>query len=159
MLEPERDHDSQLDVYAPLRDSADQYHRWRRRSSALADGRYLVRRSLGHGPVRFFIAELARGRITRIGTPALADGDIRRLMYGIDLLRGDPTRVTLNRRSDTWCFILRSKLPPPEQRVLLALGQLQPSATDSYYPQVWDVPVNSGPAVRAALEGLHIKLV
>src|SRR3954470_21590009 len=58
----------------------------RQAASRLANKRYLARTSMRRGSISYSIGLIEHGRVTAIGIPAIGDGDVRRLMYGLDLL-------------------------------------------------------------------------
>lgn len=150
----------EVEVYAPgaTTSGCDQYFRWRRSDSWLADGRHLVRYRMRRGPNTHLIAELVRGRLEAVGPLSLGDGDLRRLMYGLDLVAGNPVRVLAERRRKQWSLKLGSALPQAEQRLLLALGKELPRPDGKYYPQLWEIPSEYAQLVSSRLNKLGIQV-
>jgi len=152
--------DLEVEVYAPgaAPPGSEQYFRWRMGDSRMPDGRYLVRHRMRRGSNAHLIAELVRGRPIAVGPLRLGDGDLRRLMYGLDLIAGNPVRVRAERRQKQWSLKLRSALPQPEQRLLLTLGRELPRLDGKYYPQRWDIPIQYAQRVTDALIALGIQV-
>ncbi len=152
--------DLSVEVYSPataLR-GADQYHRWQPNVERLPDGLYLARQRKRRGGVAYYIVRIVAGRIDTLGTPVLGDGDVRRLMYGLDMLAGNPVRVWAEQRRDRWRVKLRSALPQPEQRLFIAIGREQVREDGRYYPRWWDIAIQYVPKVRDALLALGIQI-
>lgn len=152
--------DLEVEVYAPgtATPGSDQFFRWLRGDSRMRDGRYLVRHRMRRGSNSHLVAELVRGRPQAAGPLSLGDGDLRRLMYGLDLIAGNPVRVLARRQQKQWNLILRSALPQAEQRLLLALGQELPRIYDKYYPQQWNIPIQYAQRMIDALSVLGIQV-
>ncbi len=146
--------DLAVDVYAPAAcvRGADQFHRWTQRVDRLPDGKYLARSHTRRGSTAYYIVQIARGRVETAAQPRLGDGDVRRLMYGLDMLAGNPVRVLAERRRDQWSFELRSELPRAEHRLFLTIGRERARTDGRYYPRWWDVPT---PYVGAACDALR----
>jgi hypothetical protein len=150
-----------IEIYAPLhkKQAVDQYHRWVNWVSGttqLKDGRHLARWRLPHGGTTCTVVEIQDQQLRASGRPILGDGDIRRLMYGIDHLAKRPVQVKINRIADDWRFELRNELPRAEYRLLVALGRLQPDLNGAYYPRQWNVSARYGEQVQAALASLGV---
>jgi hypothetical protein len=159
-LTPIANQDERVEVYAPERRyHPTQYHRWVPGTTRLPDGRYLARWRLHHGSSAYSIVEFQHWQLAAIGHPDLGDGDVRRLMYGIDCLLKRPVQVRIKRKPDFWRFTLRSELPRAEHRLFMALGRLQPNADGAYYPRYWDASVRYAPQLEAALNSLGVKIV
>ena len=86
-------------------------------------GRYLCRQILPFGLKRHHAAEIVGGKLTRIMN--LRGEDLRRMMYGLDMLCGQVgerrPRVKSHKGIE---IILKSELPKPERRFFAALGRL-----------------------------------
>ncbi len=152
--------DLEVEIYAPgvVSAGAYQFSRWRKGDSRMPDGRYLVRHRMRRGSHTHLIAQLVHGRPSALGPLSLGEGDLRRLMYGLDLIAGNPVRVLAERQQKLWSFTLRSALPQAEQRLLLALGREQPRLDGKYYPQRWAIPTQYEQRVTSALSALGIQV-
>lgn len=124
-----------IEIYAPELSpvSTPQMFRWVDRTDKLS-GIHLSREELPFGGKRHYALKIANGQITGIRT--MPPTDLRRLMYGLDLLA--KKSVTVEEISDLagTSFILKSILPQAEQRLFAALGQLAVHE-GKYYPQTW----------------------
>mgnify|MGYP005842156131 CR=1 FL=1 len=153
--------DLAVEIYAPTAASAgaDQYHRWQQRADRLPDGLYLARKRIRRGSiVHYYIVRIVAGRIDGAGTPALGDGDARRLMYGLDLLAKKPVRVLAQQRRGLWRVTLRSELPQAEQRLFLAIGREDVRPDGRYYPRCWELSLQYMPTARSALIALGVQI-
>lgn len=124
-----------IEVYAPKLSSVStpQMFRWVDRTDKLS-GIYLSREELPFGGKRHYAVKIAKGQI--IGIRTMPPFDVRRLLYGLDLLAEKAVTVEeISRLADT-SFVLKSVLPQAEQRLFAALGQLS-VPEDKYYPQTW----------------------
>lgn len=152
--------DLQVEVYAPQlaapRD--DHYFRWRQLTHRMADGRYLARTRLQRGSTMYYIAQVSSGRLEAVGTPNFGDGDVRRFMYGLDLLADRPVRVSAKRNRNHWSFTLRSELPRAEYRQFMTIGTERLPTDGKYYPRWWDVPSAYVPEAERALRNLGIEV-
>jgi hypothetical protein len=148
------------EIYAPAYalPAVDQFHRWRQSAERLPDGRFLARTRLRRGGASYYIAQVTRGVIAAAGRPHLGDGDIRRLMYGLDALASRPVRVRVERRRTDWRFRFGSELPRAEHRLLLALGREEPREDGRYYPRWWTVRSGHEQAVIIALGTLGVEV-
>ncbi len=142
-----------IDVYAPAkaRGGSYQYERWTKQIGKLSSGRYLARIVRRRNSPAYMIAQIDNGRPVALGVPDLGEGDIRRLMYGLDRHAHNPVRIMAKRHSTYWTLTLRSALPYAEHRLLLALGTLRTRDDGKYYPRWWDVPVRYFSQVYRAL--------
>jgi len=124
-----------IEIYAPELTPASkpQAFRWVDRTDKLA-GTYLSREELPFGGKRHYAVKIAKGKISGIRT--MPPFDLRRLMYGLDLLAEKPVTVEEIADGAETSFILKSELPPAEQRFFAALGQLA-VPEDKYYPRTW----------------------
>ena len=78
--------------------------------------------------------KIAKGQIS--GIRAMPPIDLRRLMYGLDLLAEKSVTVEEVSGFAETSFVLKSVLPQAEQRLFAALGHLS-VPEDKYYPQTW----------------------
>lgn len=124
-----------IEVYAPELSSVStpQMFRWVDRTAKLS-GIYLSREELPFGGKRHYTVKIAKGQI--IGIRTMPPFDVRRLLYGIDLLAEKAVTVEEISRLANTSFVLKSVLPQAEQRLFAALGQLS-VPEDKYYPQTW----------------------
>lgn len=164
-LLPFEDQETKFDFYTPgvrmgkAHSSDLQYNRWESNGRALASGRYLVRNFGRYDSARFAIASVERGAVVATGTPELGEGDVRRLMYGFDLLAGRPVRVEVAQGKEKATFVLRNELPNPEKRLFIALGRLLPNADGRYYPRRWEIAQSHMLQAKQALETLGIEVI
>jgi hypothetical protein len=117
--------------------NAFQLHRWTPLAASLPDGRYLVRQKMFRGMIHFAIAEVKKGKAVATGPLDPDEVSVRRLMYGVDRLRGCPVKVGLVREKESSRFVLRNEVPRPEHRLLTALARLELRADGRYYPRTW----------------------
>jgi hypothetical protein len=83
--------------------------------------------------------------------------EARRLMYGIDLLHGVPTRADVAAQGTTDVrFKLFSWLPTEELRLFSALCYQEENAPDTPLPFTFHVPTRYWPDVASTLKGLGI---
>jgi hypothetical protein len=124
-----------IEVYAPelWLASKPQALRWVERTDKLA-GAYLSREELPFGGKRHYAVKVANGQIN--GIRVLPRIDLRRLMYGLDLLAERPVTVEELPGVVETSFIFKSELPQAEQRLFATLGQLN-VPEDKYYPRTW----------------------
>jgi hypothetical protein len=119
-------HDTrQFSLYAPqiARPAALQANRWVDRPGNLT-GKFLGRRELHFGICQYRGVELVNGRVVRVMLPRLGLGDLRRLMYGLDSIAGNPVHVETQLRGFEYVVVLGSEVPRPERRLFAALGTL-----------------------------------
>lgn len=142
--------------YAPelYHASTPQALRWTERPDKLS-GRYLCRHDLPFGLRRYYAGEIIAGKLTRI--LALRVSDLRRVMYGLDLLAGKAVTVEETRRGDGIGIVLKSELPKPERRLFAALGMLT-FRDENYYPRTWHFPGRYAAEVRSRLDALGIQV-
>ncbi len=124
-----------IEIYAPELSPASKPHalRWVNRTDKLA-GNYLSREELPFGGKRHYAVKIAKGQISGIRT--MPPFDLRRLMYGLDLLADKSVTVEETTDGAETSFIFKSELPQAEQRFFAALGQLV-VPEDKYYPRTW----------------------
>ena len=136
-LEPYRLTGKAIEVYAPDQktQTVPQALRWTELQGDL-NGIYLAREEVSFRGKRFLICEIISGRVVAVRTAPSTE--LRRLMYGIDLLANKSVAVQEVPQSGKSSLILKSELPQSEQRMLAALGSLTVS-TDGYYPRTWSV--------------------
>jgi hypothetical protein len=154
--EASRDAGQHFHIYAPELFSATtpQALRWAERLDKLS-GKYLCRQDLPFGLKRYHATEIGGGKVTRLMN--LRCGDLRRLMYGLDLLAGKAVSVEEDKRHEKIAIVLKSELPKPERRFFAALGALT-FAEDSYYPRTWTFPIEYAAEVRSRLVALGIRI-
>jgi hypothetical protein len=159
-LIPDSQTDRRIEYYAPAIgvEQAVQFYRWTTAPGKLRDGRYLIRSTAHRGLTHYAVAEIRHQRIIATGSPNLGTGDIRRLMYGLDLLHHRPVKITIRKAQSSWQFELQNELPRSEHRLLIALGHLKLSP-ETYYPRWWEVPARYAPVVEQALRNLGVRLV
>jgi hypothetical protein len=145
--------------YAPelARPGTPQGLRWVDKADRVS-GRVLARRDLPFGLRQFRAAELVQGRIKGLMIPRLAGGDLRRLMYGLDALAGNPVAVQREQSTSGIKIVLGSELPRPERRFFAALGELSVPA-DKYYPRTWRFSSEHGVEINSRLHDLGVRLV
>ena len=159
-LQPVEDLDTVFEFYAPnpFQSVNSQYFRWISDIQTLKDGRYLIR-SRSRGQIsRYAVAEVVRSKVIATGSISMKNGDLRRLMYGIDALAKCPIRVQIRATNDTWLFLLKSELPRAEYRLFTTLGFLHLPPDGQYYPRTWEIPNNYGLQAAKILERLGIQL-
>lgn len=124
-----------IEVYAPELSpvSTPQMFRWVDCTKKLL-GIYLSREELPFGGKRYYAVKIAEGQISAIRT--MPPVDLRRLMYGLDLLAEKSVTVEEISGLAEASFVLKSVLPQAEQRLFAALGQLA-VPEGKYYPQTW----------------------
>jgi hypothetical protein len=164
-LQPFESTDADHEYYAPgNRGSPEsrgnlQYHRWMANVQGLPDGRYLIRRKAVFGPVRYALGQIEQGNLGATATLDLGQGDLRRLLYGLDLLADCPVLVRPQPlESGSWEYALANELPGPENRLFLALGRLRPNSDGSYYPRRWEIPASYVTEASNALHRLGIRV-
>ncbi len=124
-----------IEIYAPelWPVSTPQMFRWVDRTDKLS-GIYLSREELPFGGKRHYAVKIAKGQISGIRT--MQPVDLRRLMYGLDLLAEKSVTVEEISGLAGASFVLKSVLPQAVQRLFAALGQLA-VPEGKYYPQTW----------------------
>ncbi len=148
-----------FDCYAPsVALNSLQYYRWVTDSKTLPDGRYLARQRAKRGPTSYSLVEVRSGKVVATGSLDLREGDVRRLIYGLDFLAGHPVRVRVTRTRTAWIFELRNELPSAEHRLFTALGRLHLSPDGSYYPRRWEVAARYAVQAARALLRLEVRL-
>jgi hypothetical protein len=145
--------------YAPqiARPGALQAKRWVDRPDKLG-GRFLARRDLPFGIRQYRAAEIVDGRVVRVMLPRLGAGDLRRLMYGLDAIAGNPVLVDAELSAKEFVVVLASEVPGPERRLFAALGTLS-VPPEKYYPRTWRFPVQFAAEIRNRLSALEVRLV
>lgn len=173
-LSPLGDYEAEFEAYAPgvraLRDSNHpfQFKRWTTELERLPNGRFLMRRRSRWGMTEPRIGRIERGKLVEAGTLALEGGDLRRLLYGLDVLAVNPTQARTRAAqaeerlafgNGAHVFRLGNEVPRSENRLLLAVGTLRsPSDPTRYYPREWIVPARHVEVVRRAFVGLGVPL-
>jgi hypothetical protein len=164
-MQPLSSGDTEYEYYAPGNRripntlSMLQFDRWTTQTKLLSDGRYFVRRKSFFGPTSYAIARIEMGSLKEISSLYLGPGDLRRLLYGLDLLNNCPVIAKRKRLSSgSWLFSFFNELPSPEKRILLALGRLIPNLDEKYYPRKWEIPNVYLNEVESRLMDLGIKL-
>ena len=158
-VKPFEDAEASFEYYAPAKARKNwQFHRWVVRMETLPDGRYLARQTARFGATSYSVVEVHQGSVVSTGALGIDEGDVRRLMYGIDALTGWSVRVDVSRRDAAWCFKLRNELPSAEHRLLTAIGRLRLPPGDAYYPRVWEVTGRYAVQAVRALRGLCVSL-
>jgi len=135
-----------------------QYFRWIDDARSLVDGRYLIRFKLKGFTSHYAIAEIQQGKITATGSIELGEGDVRRLLYGIDAFVSYPIKIQITKKADSWLFPLNSELPKAEHRLFTALGYLHLPSDGRYYPRTWEIPAEYAIQAVQALQRLYIRL-
>ncbi len=159
-LQPVEDLGTVFEFYAPktFQSINSQYFRWISDIQTLKDGRYLIR-SRSRGQIsRYAVAEVVRSKVIATGSISVKNGDVRRLMYGIDALAKCPIRVQITTTNNTWLFLLRSELPRAEYRLFTTLGFLHLPPDGQYYPRKWEILNDYGLQAAKILERLGIQL-
>ena len=143
-----------IEIYAPelFPASKPQAFRWVDRTDKLA-GTYLSREELPFGGKRHYVVNIAKGEICGIRT--IPPFDLRRLMYGLDLLAKKCVIVEEVAEGAETSFILKSELPQAEQRFFAALGQLV-VPEDKYYPRTWKFHHNHAVEIKKRLAALGV---
>lgn len=165
-LQPAPSGDTEYDYYAPGNNRLSrafsnlQFDRWTTQTQLLSDGRYLVRRKSPFGLVSYAVGRIEMGSLKEISYLHLGQGDVRRLLYGLDLQNNCPVVAKRKRlNSGSWLFSFSNELPGPEKRIFLALGRLNPNLDGKYYPRKWEIPNSYLNEVESRLIDLGIKLV
>ena len=150
---------SRFAFYAPklARPGALQTKRWLASAEKLS-GRYLGRRELPFGMRQYRAIEVIGGRVVSVSLPRLGNGDLRRLMYGLDALAANPVRVETALTSNEFVVVLGSEIPRQERRFFAALGTLS-VPIDKYYPRTWRFPVVYIAEVKKRLLELDVQFV
>ncbi len=145
-------------VYAPatVGERASQYARWVPPQRVLS-GRFLAMRPAHFGGREYRVAELSAGRLLKLGVPATGTGDVRRLMYGLDLAARRPVMVGRRASPSQTTLVVRNELPRMERRLFAATGRLSLPPDGSYYPRVWTFSPAHAPRAVAALERLGVR--
>jgi hypothetical protein len=124
-LQPSAQGFTDFDVYAPdTQADAAQYFRWIRVDALRAmPGNLVLCRSAAR-PRSYWFGQIREVRSQRVlaGESPIRSEDVRRLMYGLDLLAGRPTYATLEEGRAGSELTLRSWLPSAERRLVLALA-------------------------------------
>ena len=143
-----------VEVYAPELSPASkpQAFRWVDRTDKLV-GTYLSREELPFGGKRHYAVKIAKGQISGIRT--IRAFDLRRLMYGLDLLAEKSVSVEEIADGTETAFILKSELPQAEQRFFAALGQLV-VPEDKYYPRIWKFHHDHAAEIKRRLAALGV---
>jgi hypothetical protein len=148
-----------FELYAPaVGHSTLQYSRWVSNQKALPDGRYVARQRVQRGPTSYSVLELRGGRVVATGPLDLHEGDVRRLLYGLDSLAGRQVRVRVTPSGTAWVFELRNELPSAEHRLFTALGRLHLPPDGAYYPRRWEVANTYARQAAQALRALDVRL-
>lgn len=161
---PFTEHDTALEFYSPSAARAAgagkmlQYFRWTQNANALPDGRHLARIPFHQFYHRHLVAEVRGGRVVATGPLELYEGDLRRMLYGLDAEAGLPVTVSVKRTENAYYFELRNELPRAEYRLLMVLGRLHLPPDGRYYPRTWEVPSRYAAQAVAALRRLGIQL-
>lgn len=144
-------------VYVPAlaRQREPQGFRWREQLGQL-DGRFFADRELAFGVRQSRIVEIRDGRIIASGVPSLGGGDRRRLLYALDALARNPTRITV-RTASSLSLVLQSEVPRAERRVFAALGELS-VPEEKYYPRTWTFRIEHKRTILARLSALRVDL-
>lgn len=142
----------------PTGSSGLQYSRWTDNLAGLRDGRYLIRYTVQHGPRNYSVGLIDHGRLTQTGTVNSGTAGTRRLLYGLDVLAGLPTSIQVFDEDEDSAFLIRSYLPPAEERLFTAIGRLQPNKDGRLYPQLWFVPSATAAAAITALKRLGVRV-
>lgn len=149
----------QAEIYAPAyaASGAYQWSRWKSSSTALQDGRYLVREPSRFQSYDYYIAEIQSQKIIAVGSINPDLYDVRRIQYGLDMLAGNPTVARIEWRDGT-IFTFHNALPRAEYRLLVALGQQLPSVSQSFYPQCWKVSFLYSQQMIKEIKKLGVKI-
>lgn len=136
-------------VYLPdsTRPNSRQNDRWSAPHQSL-NGRYLARQNRVGSWTAYAVVDLNSGVV--VGQRELDPLDVRRLMYGIDYKRGNPTAATVRAAGGATQIHHTDPLPHPETRVLLALCGVPRN-------DVWTVRRDTETAL-GYLKGLHISI-
>lgn len=158
-VRPFDDPEATFDCYAPGVALGNlQYYRWVTDPNTLPDGRYLARQRAKRGPATYSLVQVRRGRVVATGSLDWDEGDVRRLLYGLDSLAGHPVRVRVTRAGAAWVFELRNELPSAEHRLFTALGRLCLPPDGAYYPRRWEVAARYAVQAARALRHLDVQL-
>jgi hypothetical protein len=143
-----------IEIYAPELSPASkpQALRWVERTDKLS-GTYLSREELPFGGKRHYAVKIAKGQIR--GIRIMPPIDLRRLMYGLDLLAEKSVRVEEIARGTETSFILKSELPQAEQRFFAGLGQLA-VPEGKYYPRIWKFHQEHAVEIKKRLAALGV---
>jgi hypothetical protein len=143
-----------IEIYAPELSPAStpQMFRWVERIDKLA-GIYLSREELPFGGKRHYAVKIAKGQISAIRT--MPPIDLRRLMYGLDLLAEKSVTVEEVSGLAETSVVLKSVLPQAEQRFFAALGQLT-VPEDKYYPRTWQFHQEHAVEIKKRLATLGV---
>ncbi len=158
-LRPFEDAEATFECYAPAKARKNwQFHRWIAHTATLPDDRYLARQRTRFGATSSSLVDIRAGSVVATEAMRLEEGDVRRLMYGIDALAGWSVHVDIYRNDEAWCFEVRNELPSAEHRLFTALGRLRLAPGDAYYPRVWELPGRYAAQAVRALRALCVDL-
>lgn len=148
----------QFSLYAPqsARPGALQAKRWVDRPEKLS-GRFLGRRDLPFGIRQYRAVEVVNGVVSRVMILRLGTGDLRRVMYGLDAVAGNPVVVENDTRGHEYVIVLGSEVPRPERRFFAALGMLS-VPPDKYYPRTWRFPHKYAGEIGSRFSALGVRL-
>ena len=133
-----------------------QYHRWAS-PATLSAGRFLMR-TRGKMGTRYSIVRIVQAGVSHIGSFSEEPATIRRLMYGLDALASKPVRVVSQREGHDYLYTFRSALPEHETRLFTAIGYMEPSQTEAFYPIIWRFASSVNSRVITALDGLKVQI-
>jgi hypothetical protein len=121
-------------------------------------GRRLARRLFSFGSQRSRIVDVSEdGHVVATGVPEVGGVGVRRLMYALDALAGNPVPVKVATSQEATELTFWSEVPRPEQRLLGACGELG-AVADSYYPRVWRIPRRHADVVVGQIRSLGVTL-
>jgi len=135
-----------------------QFFRWVEPAKLLPDGRYFARRKSTVGPTTYSIAVIQRGRVVATCNVDSGEVDLRRLLYGLDLLAGKPVTVGVILTEGGWSFELKNQLPRSEHRIFMMLGRLSLLSPKHFYPRRWELPTGYAAQAVSALKRLRVRL-
>ena len=160
ILQPLENLNIPADFYVPNVRKANsiQYFRWTNDISTIGSGRYLMRSTTKMHLSYYSIAEITRGKVVATCSIDLHDGDLRRLLYGIDMLTRCFTTVRVTHIDSMWSFSLQNALPRAEYRLFTALGRLHLPSDGRYYPHTWEISDRHAFKAADALVRLGIRL-
>ncbi|MET8429729.1 hypothetical protein [Nocardia sp. NPDC004860] len=147
--------DDSLEFYLPetARRGCLQHDRWQRTASNLT-GTYLYRQTVLNHWRLHGLARLNAGVVE--GTCEIDRQDAHRLMFGYDMLGGNPTTATWNESASSSAeLILHNPVPAPEMRALTALAKRLPAKKFEHR----FIATTYRQQVRQTVEDLGIRLV
>ncbi len=134
-----------------------QYFRWEDSPDLLEDDIYLVRIRVKGRPRHYSLAKLQGHRIVAF-RELPRSVELRRLLYGLDLLAHNPVYVKCLRETTDTRFIIKSTVPQSLHRLLVAVGTYEPPPPGKHFPITWRVANNMVDTVLREFRKLKVRV-